>query len=198
MITVPTTTTTTIITTATIPRPTDKKREMAGNIKTYNNWEQNGSREWRQNDWDNSWQRGWQNGCDDPLQDAGRNPWRAQVHQQQYHPQPQHREQNESRYKVRAKGKGRGKRRAPKDDETKKREVHFLNFPEMERARHMAFLIQIIETYGFRDMIELETDNDGDLLPVMYPFGYQFAKSSAIRFKRIDQAQEALWTLRGN
>ena len=68
----------------------------------------------------------------------------------------------------------------------------------MERARHMAFLIKIIETYGFRDMIELERDNDGDLLPVMYPFGYQFAKSNAIRFKSEEQAQEALWTLRGN
>ena len=68
----------------------------------------------------------------------------------------------------------------------------------MDRARHMAFLIQIIERYGFTDMVEMESDRDGDLLPVMYPFGYQFAKSSAIRFKSEEQAQEALWTLRGN
>ena len=32
----------------------------------------------------------------------------------------------------------------------------------------------------------------------MYPFGYQFATSRAIRFKSEEQAQEALWTLRGN
>ena len=52
----------------------------------------------------------------------------------------------------------------------------------------MAFLIQIIERYGFMDMVEMESDKDGDLLPVMYPFGYQFAKSSAIRFKIVEKA----------
>ena len=82
------------------------------------------------------------------------------------------------------KGRGKGKRRAPKDDETKKREVHFLNFPDMESTKHMAFLVQLIEDYGFIGTIEQERDRDGDMLPVMYPFGYPTAKSSAIRFKR--------------
>ena len=68
----------------------------------------------------------------------------------------------------------------------------------MDRDRHMAFLFDIIERYGFKDMIEMDSDKEGDLLPVMYPFGYQFAKSSAIRFKSEEKTIVALWTLRGN
>ena len=134
-------------------------------------------------DWYNKLQTGLQNGRDDPLQDAERDPWRAQVHQQQHHPQTFHREHNEGHSKGRSKAKGRGRGRGPKDDETKKKEVHFLNFPEMDRDRHMTFLFHIIERYGFKDMVEMESDKKGDLLPLMYAFGYQFAKSSAIRFK---------------
>ena len=62
----------------------------------------------------------------------------------------------------------------------------------------MDFLVRIVEDYGFVDMIDQERDRDGDMLPIMYPFGYPSAKSSAIRFKTEELATEALWSLRWN
>ena len=47
-------------------------------------------------------------------------------------------------------------------------------------------------------MIDQERNKDGDMLPIMYPLGYPFAKSSAIRFKTFELAKEALWFLRCN
>ena len=86
----------------------------------------------------------------------------------------------------------------PKDDETKKKEVHFLNFLEMDSTSHMSFLVQIVQDYGFVDMIDQERDRDEDMLPIMYPFGYPSAKSSAIRFKTEELAKEALWSVISN
>ena len=45
-------------------------------------------------------------------------------------------------------------------------------------------------------MIDQERNKDGDMLLIMYPFGYPFAKSSAIRFKTKELAKEALLSVR--
>ena len=46
------------------------------------------------------------------------------------------------------KGKGNSKRRQPKDDDTKKREIHFSNFPQMAAHKHMEFMIKMVEDFG--------------------------------------------------
>ena len=73
-----------------------------------------------------------------------------------------------------------------------------MNFPDMESTKHMSFLVQLVEDYGFVGMIDQERGRDGDMLPIMYPFGYPSAKSSAIRFKKEELATEALWSSRSN
>ena len=148
---------------------------------------------WKQNEWRSELHRGWQTEEEDPLQDAARDPWHAQ--NQQY--QATYSDSNGGHLKGRPNAKGRGKGRGPKDDETKKKEVHFFNFPEIARERHMAFLFEIVERDGIKHMIEMENDRDGELIPVMYAFGGAYAKSSAIRFNSEADAMDALYTLRG-
>ena len=96
------------------------------------------------------------------------------------------------------KGKGNSKRRQPKDDDTKKREINFSNFPQMAAHKHMEFMIKMVEDFGLIEDIEKEHDKDGKWLPIMYAFGQVTARSCAIRFKTQDLAKESLRDMRQN
>ena len=94
--------------------------------------------------------------------------------------------------------KGSDKRKQPKDDETKRNEIHFTNFLTMASQKLMKFMIDLVNQYGLSDYIEKANDKDGNFLPICYAFGQVTAKACVIRFKTQDLAKEILRDLRNN
>ena len=88
--------------------------------------------------------------------------------------------------------KGRGKGRIPKDDNTKKKEVHFTNFNEMASKKLMGFLCKIVQEYELEDYLEVEEG-----VPVMYTFGKEIAKACVLRCTTEQKAKEVITYLRG-
>ena len=67
-------------------------------------------------------------------------------------------------------------RKNPKNEETKRKEIHFTNFSTVAAHKLMKFMIELVTACGLRDSIEVENG-----LPVMYPFGQTVAKACVIR-----------------
>ena len=91
---------------------------------------------------------------------------------------------------LKANPKGGGNGRAPKEDYIKKKAVLFVNFPEMQKERHITFLYELIDTYKLQRYFEWEPSNDGVMKPVLYPFGRDFAKSFTLLCKSEGEAAE--------